>query len=175
MTSYSLDEWFWAMFKPTPTLPKFTFGQLFMWIGTSHQGPLCLYCLAQFNLSNVHKTTLFHFMWIVANNDPKWRLDKWIGAMLVRTLMLLLFNFSCKLGPIIMTRYDFLWARWVISEQCLSRLPLYLVLIFGQICMWISANNDHIRLPRGQVTDSELILNRSWPNCTFGQLSCKLE
>ena len=31
MTSYGLDEWFWAMFEPTWTWPNFTFGQLFMW------------------------------------------------------------------------------------------------------------------------------------------------
>ena len=29
MTSYGLDEWFWAMFEPTLTWPNFTFGQLF--------------------------------------------------------------------------------------------------------------------------------------------------
>ena len=27
MTRYGLDEWFWAMFKPTWTWPNFTFGQ----------------------------------------------------------------------------------------------------------------------------------------------------
>ena len=43
MTSYGLDEWFWAMFEPTWTLPNFTFGQLFMQIeansDTSSVGP----------------------------------------------------------------------------------------------------------------------------------------
>ena len=33
MTSYGLDEWFWAMFEPTPTWPNFDFGQLCLWIG----------------------------------------------------------------------------------------------------------------------------------------------
>ena len=34
MASYGLlvDEWFWAMFEPTPTWPNFDFVQLFMWI-----------------------------------------------------------------------------------------------------------------------------------------------
>ena len=32
MTSYGLNEWFWAMFEPTWTWPNFTFGQLFMLI-----------------------------------------------------------------------------------------------------------------------------------------------
>ena len=36
MTSYGLDEWFWAMFEPTPTLPNFAFGLLFMWIGVNN-------------------------------------------------------------------------------------------------------------------------------------------
>ena len=36
MTSYGLDEWFWAMFEPTWTWPNFTFGQLCMWIGANN-------------------------------------------------------------------------------------------------------------------------------------------
>ena len=32
MTSYGLDEWFWAMFEPIWTLSNFTFGKLFMWV-----------------------------------------------------------------------------------------------------------------------------------------------
>ena len=35
MTSYGLDEWFWAMLKPTQTWPNFDFGQPFMWIGAN--------------------------------------------------------------------------------------------------------------------------------------------
>ena len=36
MTSYGLDEWFWAMFESTWTWPNFTFGQVFMWIGANN-------------------------------------------------------------------------------------------------------------------------------------------
>ena len=36
MTSYGLDEWFWAMFEPTWTLPNLTFGQICMWIGANN-------------------------------------------------------------------------------------------------------------------------------------------
>ena len=36
MTSYGLDERFWAMFEPTWTWPNFTFSQLFMWIGANN-------------------------------------------------------------------------------------------------------------------------------------------
>ena len=32
-------------------------------------------------------------------------------------LVSLLVNFSCELGQIMMTRYDFLWARWVILSN----------------------------------------------------------
>ena len=77
MTSYGLDEWFWAMFEPTWT----------------------------------------------------WKVD----------LISLLVNFSCELGQI-MSRYDFLWARWVILSNVWNRLKLYLISLlvnfsceFGQI------------------------------------------
>ena len=30
------DEWFWAMFEQTWTLPKLTFGRLFIWIGPNN-------------------------------------------------------------------------------------------------------------------------------------------
>ena len=36
MTSYGLNEWFWAMFKPTWIWPNFTFGQFLMWIGANN-------------------------------------------------------------------------------------------------------------------------------------------
>ena len=37
MTSYGLDEWFWAMFEPTPTLANFNFGQHFMRNGANNE------------------------------------------------------------------------------------------------------------------------------------------
>ena len=36
MTSYGLDEWFWAMFEPTWIWPNFTFGKFLMWIGANN-------------------------------------------------------------------------------------------------------------------------------------------
>ena len=36
LSSYRLNEWFWAMFEPTPTWPNFDFDQLFMWIGPNN-------------------------------------------------------------------------------------------------------------------------------------------
>ena len=36
MTSYGLDEWFWAMFEPTWIWPNLIFGQLLMWIGANN-------------------------------------------------------------------------------------------------------------------------------------------
>ena len=43
MTYYELDEWFWAMFELTWTLPNLTFGQLFMWIGANDDQILMTY------------------------------------------------------------------------------------------------------------------------------------
>ena len=37
MTSYGLDEWFWAMFETTSTWPNFPFGQLVMWIVANNE------------------------------------------------------------------------------------------------------------------------------------------
>ena len=79
------------------TWPNFTFGQLFMWIG--------------------------------ANNDQIWLP---MGQMsdveqcsnrLEFDLIKLLLKFSCELGQI-MTRYDFLWARWVFLSNFLTDLNL---------------------------------------------------
>ena len=36
MTSYGLEKWFWAMFKPRPIRPNFAFGQPFVWIGVNN-------------------------------------------------------------------------------------------------------------------------------------------
>ena len=36
------DEWFWAMFEPTPTWPNVDLRQLFMWIEQSHVWPFRL-------------------------------------------------------------------------------------------------------------------------------------
>ena len=74
MTSYGLvDEWFWAMFEPTWTLPKLTFGQLFIWIGPNndqiwlHMGQMSDYE----QCSNQLKTNFDFgqlFIWIGAKN-----------------------------------------------------------------------------------------------------------
>ena len=37
-----LDEWFWAMFEPTPTWPNVDFRQICMWIEQSHIWPFRL-------------------------------------------------------------------------------------------------------------------------------------
>ena len=42
MTSSRVDEWFWAMFEPTPTWPNVDFRHLFMWIEQSHIWPFRL-------------------------------------------------------------------------------------------------------------------------------------
>ena len=75
------------------TWPNFTFGQLFMWIGANN-GQIWLpmgYMSDSEQCSN--------------------RLELHLISLLV--------NFSCELGQI-MTRYDFLWARWVILRNFLT-------------------------------------------------------
>ena len=73
-------------------------------------------------------------------------------------LISLLVNFSCELGQIL-TRYDFLWARWVILSNVWPTwtLPNF---SFGQLFMWIGANNDQIWLPIYYINDSEQCSNR---------------
>ena len=68
------------------------------------------------------------------------------------------------------------------SEQCSNRLELYWISPFGQLFMWIQANNDQIWLPMGcQWTDitsyglnewfwEMFELTWTWPYFTFGQL-----
>ena len=80
MTSYGLDEWFWAMFEPTWTWPNFTFGQLFMWIGTNN-GQIWL-----------------PMGYISDSEQCSNRLELYLISLLV--------NFSCEMGQI-MNRYDF--------------------------------------------------------------------
>ena len=99
---YGVDEWFWAMFELTPTWPNVTVGQICMWI------------------------------W--ENNDQIWlSMDQMSDSgqcsnRLKLGLISLFVNFSCELGQI-MTRYDLVGARRVITEQCSNRLQLDLILI----------------------------------------------
>ena len=89
-------------------------------------------------------------------------------------LISILVNFSWELGQI-MTRYDFLCARWVIVRNVWTDLPGN----FGQLCMWIAANNDHTWLPMAYMSDSVQCSNRLQIDlivllvnfvCTFGQV-----
>ena len=75
MTSYGLDEWFWAMFELTWTLHNFTFGQLFM----CSSSDMTSYGLDEWFWAKFKTTwTLPYFtfgqcfMWIGANNDHIW-------------------------------------------------------------------------------------------------------
>ena len=81
MTSYGLDEWFWAMFEQTWTWrPNFTFGQFFMWIGANNdQIIMTSYGLDEWFWAMFEPTWTLHnftfgqpFMWIGANNDQIW-------------------------------------------------------------------------------------------------------
>ena len=76
ITSYWLDEWFWAMFELTWTWPNFTFSQLFMWIGANNYQiwlPMAYMSgfWAKFELSPPWPNFTFGqlCMWIGGNND----------------------------------------------------------------------------------------------------------
>ena len=101
-------------------------------------------------------------------------------------LISILVNFSCELGPI-MTRYDFLWARWFWVFEPTWTWPN---LTFGQLFMWLGQtmiSYDFLWDERfwAILSDSErfwAILSDSerfwamfkptwiWPNFTFGPL-----
>ena len=117
MTSYGLDDWFWAMFEPTWTWPNFTFGQLFMWTGANNDQIGLL-------MDQMESVRTFWAMFEPTETFPNFtfgQLFMRIGAN--NNLISLLVNFSCELGQI-MTRYDFLWVRRVILSNVRTNLNL---------------------------------------------------
>ena len=112
MTSYGLDEWFWAMFEPTWIWPNFTFGQFLMWIGANND-------------------QIWLPMGYMSDSEQcSDRLELYLISLLV--------NFSCELGQI-MTRYDLIpMARWVIIHDsfsdCFNILHRGAVLLEEYIC-----------------------------------------
>ena len=143
-----LNEWFWAMFEPTPIWPDFTFGQLCIWVWANNY-PIWLLggqmsdfeqCLnpLQLYITNLDFGQLF--MWIGANNDqirlPR-GLNEWFWAMFEPT-------------------------------------PIWPDFTFGQLCIWVWANNYPIWLLGGQMSDFEQCLNSPlvnflWPESQFRQ------
>ena len=89
-------------------------------------------------------------------------------------LISLLVNFLCELGQI-MTRYDFLWARWMILSNVRTDLNIDLISLLvnfscelGQLMI----RYDFLWAIRMILSpDSEQWSNRfeHWPNFTFGQ------
>ena len=74
-----LDEWFWAMFKPTPIWPNFDFGQLFMWIGANNDLIWLPRCLMNDFEQKFEPTPIWSdftfgqlFIWIWVSNDQIW-------------------------------------------------------------------------------------------------------
>ena len=132
MTSYGLDEWFWAMFEPTWTWPNFTFGQLFMWIGANNDQ------IWLWTVWTVRIMTRYDFLW------ARWVILSNVPNRIELDLISLLVNFSCELGQI-MTKYNVLYktcARWVMLSKCSNWLELYLISLLvnfsyelGQICL----------------------------------------
>ena len=134
MTSYGIEKWCWAMFKPSPTWPILSFGQLFMWIGANN-----------------------YQMWLlILTSDSEQCLNR-----LQRNLISLLVNFSCEFVWQMMTRYDFLWNRKVnltrydflwnrkVMWEMFKPSPTWINFAFGKLFMWIGLNNDQTWLSMG--------------------------
>ena len=138
MSSYRLDEWFWAMFEPTWTWPNFTFGQLFIWIGANNDqiwlpmGYFHEWFWAMFKPTWMWPNFTFGqlFMWIGANNDLTWRL-------ILRVLCCSELYQKANLADIQSSRF---WWYSFVFEITQSRLVSRLV----NILMWIGTNNDQI-------------------------------
>ena len=120
MTSYVLDEWFWAMFEPTWTLPNFSFGQLFMlvcWSLTSlchsngHIETMPAREINPFTALTRIRSQFLRTQWSTSNHQ---RVDTTTPQTAEPSGLAV--NFSCELGQI-MTRYDFLCAVWVILSN----------------------------------------------------------
>ena len=134
MTSYGLDEWFWAMFKLTWTWPNFTLGQRFMWIGANND-QIWLSIWARWVILNNVRTNLNFtynltfcqlFIWIGANNDEIW----------------------LPMGYIYI--YEWFWAMFEPTwSSCLVRL--------GLILLWTGKKNDFCN-PKSNLAD----IQSSW-------------
>ena len=136
MTSYGLDEWFWALCSNRLELDL-----IWLLVNVSFElGPIMtrydFLCVRWVILSNIEPTGTWPnftfgqlFMWIRANNDQTWLSmgytsdSEQCSNRLELDLFSLLVNLSCELGPI-MTRYDFLWVRWVILSNVWTDLNL---------------------------------------------------
>ena len=133
-------------FEQIITLPNFTFGQLFMWIGANND-------------------QIWLPMGYVSDSEQ-------CSNRLELYLILLLVNFSCDLGQI-MTTYDFLWARWVILSNVRTNWT-WSNFIFGQLFMWIGANmSDSEQCSNRLELDLiSLLVNFS---CEFGQIMTRYD
>ena len=96
MTSYGKEEqWFWAMFEPIPTWPNFNLGQIFMWTGVNN-----------------------YQIWL-----PKGSKNDFEQCLNRLPTNVIFANFSYELD-MIMIRYDFLEARWVINVRTDTELDM---------------------------------------------------
>ena len=151
MTSHGLDEWFRAMFEPTWTWPNFMFGQLFMWIGANN-GQIWLpigymsdseQCSASPDGSAVWGVVVSTRWWLLVDHCV---LRNW-GRILVRAVKGLI----SRVGMVSIC--PLLWQRDIKLQQTKPNLAMFGPtwtlpnLTFGQLFMWIEANNDQIWLP----------------------------
>ena len=104
-----LDEWFWAMFKPTAIWPNFTFGQLFIWIGANNDQ-----------------------MWLhMGRMSDSEQCSNGLQLDLISHFV----NFSCELGQI-NSRYVFLLTRGVILSNVRTDSQLDINSLLGQLSIY---------------------------------------
>ena len=140
------------MFEPTWIWPNFTFGQLLMWIG--------------------------------ANNDQIWLPMAYMSDSeqfsnrFELYLISLLVNLSCDLGQI-MTIYMTLYGLDEWFRAMFEPTLTWPNFTFGQLFMWIGANNGQIWLPMGYMSDSEQCSNRLELlinfSCELGQIMTRYD
>ena len=124
MTSKRLDEWFWAMFEETPTLLNVIFDTFFIWIGYNNYQIWVWYVMLFQILLAGEDFTLFHF-W--STFHVNW--GKFLDDLISRLVDLLY-----EPGQM-MTRYDFLEARWLILSN-VRMTPTWHDFTLGQLCIW---------------------------------------
>ena len=101
------------------------------------------------------------FMWIGANNDQIW-LPRGLKSDFEKCSNRLQLDLSSLLLDVlgqILAIYDFLEAIRVILAM-FEPTPTWPNFYFGQLFIWIEANNDQICLPRGEISDLEQCSNR---------------
>ena len=120
MTFWRLDEWFWAMFDPTPTWPNYITERSVRW----YYG----FSIAAASAASAASATSPWTSLLLKFDTPMTRTTAFAAKRhsYPPNLQTAISFHSCEFGQII-TRYNFLWHIWVVSEQSLNCLHLGLI------------------------------------------------